>query len=179
MSVEFDDYRQRYHWVRKGIEFLIMGTQYNKREAKIPWNVGWFTGSAPDDGWFGYGSVKPLSAPRRTTATALKPSKTLPVITASADPNRPHFGSKPADPASSSGSDQTKPDQSKPDTTTSSTTSPSTSDDPNRPTMKHRTPVIAAFMLLVWRFQGNREATPTSDGWRSALGEATDLRRAG
>ncbi len=85
-----------------------------------------------DDGWFGYGAVKPLSAPRKTT-TALKPSKTLPVITASADPNRPHFGSKPADTASSGGSDQSKPD-----TTTSSTTNPSTSDDPNRPTMKRR-----------------------------------------
>jgi hypothetical protein len=95
---------------------------------------------AYDDGWFGYGSVKPLSAPRKTTTTALKPSKTLPVITASADPNRPHFGSKPADTAPSSGSDQTKPDQTKPDTTASSTTSPSTSDDPNRPTMKRRTP---------------------------------------
>src|SRR5580704_2436614 len=44
-----------------------------------------------DDGWFGYGSVKPLTAPRRTTAV-LKPSKTLPVInTASADPSRPHL----------------------------------------------------------------------------------------
>src|SRR5260370_9279136 len=39
-----------------------------------------------DDGWFGYGSVKPLSAPRRTT-TALKPSKPVPAITASPDPN--------------------------------------------------------------------------------------------
>jgi hypothetical protein len=87
-----------------------------------------------DDGWFGYGSVKPLSAPRKTT-TALKPSKTLPVITASADPNRPHFSSKPADTTSSNGSDQSKPD-----TTASSTTSASTSDDPNRPTMKRRNP---------------------------------------
>jgi hypothetical protein len=82
-----------------------------------------------DDGWFGYGSVKPLAAPRKTT-TALKPSKTLPVITASADPNRPHFGSKPADTTSSSGTDQSKPD-----TTASSTTSTS-STDPDRPTMK-------------------------------------------
>src|SRR4051794_23774066 len=97
---------------------------------------------AYDDGWFGYGSVKPLAAPRKTTPATLKPSKTLPVITTSADPNRPHFGSKPADPASSNGSDQSKPDQSKPDTTTSNTTTPSTStsDDPNRPTMKRRTP---------------------------------------
>jgi hypothetical protein len=85
---------------------------------------------AYDDGWFGYGSVKPLSAPRKT-ATALKPSKTLPVITASADPNRPHFGSKPSDPASSGGSDQSKPD--------TTTTSATTSTDPDRPTMKRRT----------------------------------------
>src|ERR1700729_446285 len=49
---------------------------------------------AYDDGWFGYGSVKPLAAPRKTT-TALKPSKTMPVIAVSPDPNRPHFGSKP------------------------------------------------------------------------------------
>jgi hypothetical protein len=96
-----------------------------------------------DDGWFGYGSVRPLSAPRKTT-TALKPSKTLPVLTTSTDPNRPHFGSKPGDTASSNGSDQTNPTPtpttSKPDTTTSGTTSPSNSDDPNRPTMKRRTP---------------------------------------
>jgi hypothetical protein len=99
-----------------------------------------------DDGWFGYGSVKPLSAPRKTAA--LKPSKTLPVLTTSSDPNRPHFGSKPgSDTASSAGSDQSKPDttqttdktNSKPDTTTSSsTTSTSTSGDPDRPTMKRR-----------------------------------------
>lgn len=44
VSVEFDDYRQRYQWVRKGIEFLLVGTQYNKKEPKLPWNLGWFTG---------------------------------------------------------------------------------------------------------------------------------------
>jgi hypothetical protein len=98
-----------------------------------------------DDGWFGYGSVKPLSAARK--AAALKPSKTLPVLTTTADPNRPHFGSKPGDTASSTGSDPSKPGtsqtndktNSKPDTTTpSSTTSASTSGDPDRPTMKRR-----------------------------------------
>jgi hypothetical protein len=93
-----------------------------------------------DDGWFGYGSVKPLSAARK--AAALKPSKTLPVLTTTADPNRPHFGSKPGDTASA-GSDASKPASTqtndKPDTTTtSSTTSPSTSGDPDRPTMKRR-----------------------------------------
>jgi hypothetical protein len=98
---------------------------------------------AYDDGWFGYGSVKPLTAPKRTT-TALKPSKNLPVITAANDTNRPHFGSKPAGdtaPAATTG-DQSKPaapqTTSKPDTTTSSTTS--TSDDSDRPTMKRRNP---------------------------------------
>ena len=98
---------------------------------------------AYDDGWFGYGSVKPLSAPRKTT-TALKPSKTLPVIATSTDPNRPHFGSKPGgDTAPATGSDQSKSTtpqtNSKPDaTTTSTTTSPSTTGDPDRPTMKRR-----------------------------------------
>jgi hypothetical protein len=98
-----------------------------------------------DDGWFGYGSVKPLSAARK--AAALKPSKTLPVLTTTADPNRPHFGSKPGDTASSTGSDSSKPsttqtndktDNKPATTTTSSTTSPSTSGDPDRPTMKRR-----------------------------------------
>jgi hypothetical protein len=102
-----------------------------------------------DDGWFGYGSVKPLAAPRKTAA--LKPSKTLPVITASStDPNRPHFGSKPStDTTPATGSDQSKPaptqtttqSTNKPDTTTASgTASPSSTDDPDRPTMKRRTP---------------------------------------
>jgi hypothetical protein len=96
-----------------------------------------------DDGWFGYGSVKPLAAPRKTTA-ALKPSKTLPVITATPDPNRPHLVTKPsADSTTANGSDQNKPDSTqttgKPDTTTASgTASPATNDDADRPTMKRR-----------------------------------------
>src|SRR5580693_10257472 len=62
---------------------------------------------AYDDGWFGYGSVKPLSAPRKTTTAALKPSKTVPAITTTPDPNRPHFGSKPTgDTTSATGGDQ-------------------------------------------------------------------------
>jgi hypothetical protein len=102
---------------------------------------------AYDDGWFGYGSVKPLAAPRKTVA-ALKPSKTLPVITATPDPNRPHLVTKPsADSTTASGSDQTKPASTetqttgKPDTTTASgTKSTSTDEDSDRPTMKRRTP---------------------------------------
>ncbi len=86
---------------------------------------------AYDDGWFGYGSVKPLSAPRKTAA--LKPSKTLPVITTSNDANHPHFGSKTnTDTASTQTTD--KPDS----TTASGTTSTPGSNDPDRPTMKRR-----------------------------------------
>ena len=87
-----------------------------------------------DDGWFGYGSVKPLAAPRKTTTAALKPSKTVPAITTTSDPNRPHFGSKPTGDTTSA----TGGDQSKPDTTASGTKSTSTGDDSDRPTMKRR-----------------------------------------
>jgi hypothetical protein len=99
---------------------------------------------AYDDGWFGYGSVKPLAAPRKTTA-ALKPSKTLPVITATPDPNRPHLVTKSsADSTTANGSDQNKSASTqttgKPDTTASGTASPATNDDADRPTMKRRSP---------------------------------------
>jgi hypothetical protein len=105
--------------------------------------------SAFDDGWFGYGSVKPLAAPRKTAA-ALKPSKTLPVITASpADPNRPHLVTKTGgDAAPASTNDPSKPataqanpkDQTngKTDSTTSGTASQASNDESDRPTMKRR-----------------------------------------
>src|ERR1700744_6548123 len=64
-----------------------------------------------DDGWFGYGTVKPLAAPKKVAA--LKPSKTPPVLHTPATENA------------------------KPETGTNST--PSTaSGDPDRPTMKPR-----------------------------------------
>ena len=97
-----------------------------------------------DDGWFGYGSVKPLAAPRRTT-TALKPSKTLPVITTSS--NSPHFGSKPGGDTTTATSGQSTPatptdsksgTPTTASTTTASTTDTSTNSDPDRPTMKRR-----------------------------------------
>lgn len=44
ISVEHDDYRFRYLWVKKGIEFLLKGTRYNRREPKLFWTVGWYTG---------------------------------------------------------------------------------------------------------------------------------------
>jgi hypothetical protein len=116
---------------------------------------------AYDDGWFGYGSVKPLAAVRKT-ATKLKPSKTLPVLTSSTggttDANRPKLTNKsPGDSSgganSAGGSDQasTKPDAG------AGTTSAS-SDDPDRPTMKRRSSSDA----------GASGSTPASSGGATA-----------
>ncbi|MGE0756453.1 MAG: hypothetical protein AB7O38_05515 [Pirellulaceae bacterium] len=44
ISVEQDDYRFRYAWVKRGIEFLIQGTHYNRREPRLFHLVGWYTG---------------------------------------------------------------------------------------------------------------------------------------
>ena len=44
VSAEFDDYRMRYQWVKKGIDFLIQGTHYNHQEPGLLNQVGWFTG---------------------------------------------------------------------------------------------------------------------------------------
>jgi hypothetical protein len=44
VSAEFDDYRQRYHWVKKGISFLSEGTHYNRDNPALLHQVGWFTG---------------------------------------------------------------------------------------------------------------------------------------
>jgi hypothetical protein len=42
VSVEFDDYRDRFHWVKKGIEFFIDGTRYNRGEPRMYDEIGWF-----------------------------------------------------------------------------------------------------------------------------------------
>jgi hypothetical protein len=44
VSVEHDDYRFRYQWVKKGIEYLIKGTKYNRKEPRLFWTVGWYMG---------------------------------------------------------------------------------------------------------------------------------------
>jgi hypothetical protein len=41
ISVEFDDYRDRYYWVIKGIDFLKEGTQYNKDEPRLLSKIGY------------------------------------------------------------------------------------------------------------------------------------------
>ena len=43
VSVAFDNYRDRYQWVIKGIDFLKKGTQYNIGEPSLLWDIGWFT----------------------------------------------------------------------------------------------------------------------------------------
>lgn len=44
VSVEFDDYRDRYDWVKRGIKFLRDGIDYNLREPRLWWDHGWFIG---------------------------------------------------------------------------------------------------------------------------------------
>ena len=44
VSVEFDDYRSRYQWVKRGIDFLREGIRYNAEEPVLDWEVGWTFG---------------------------------------------------------------------------------------------------------------------------------------
>jgi len=44
ISVEFDDYHDRYAWVIKGIEFLRDGIFLNTREPRLLGRMGWFIG---------------------------------------------------------------------------------------------------------------------------------------
>ena len=44
VSVEFDNYEHRYHWVKKGIEFMLQGIRYNRNEPRLLWDLGWFFG---------------------------------------------------------------------------------------------------------------------------------------
>ena len=43
VSAEFDDYKDRYRWVIKGIDFLMEGIDKNDREPRLYWDQGWFT----------------------------------------------------------------------------------------------------------------------------------------
>ncbi len=92
-----------------------------------------------DDGWFGYGTVKPLAAPRKVAA--LKPSKTLPVLHSSASESAKPQTATNSTTSSTSSDDPDRPTMKRRSSDTSSsgtTTSSTTSDDPDRPTMKRR-----------------------------------------
>jgi hypothetical protein len=43
-SVEFDDYRQRYAWVKRGMEYLSKGIDFNRRDANLPFFQGMMFG---------------------------------------------------------------------------------------------------------------------------------------
>lgn len=45
VSVEFDDYKQRYEWVKRGIDYLVKGSKYNKQRTEMPYELGWFFGN--------------------------------------------------------------------------------------------------------------------------------------
>ncbi len=44
IAVEFDDYHQRYFWIKEGIKYLRKGSRYNELEPRLIYDVGWFTG---------------------------------------------------------------------------------------------------------------------------------------
>ncbi|MEX0642793.1 MAG: hypothetical protein WD468_08845 [Pirellulales bacterium] len=44
VSVEFDDYHDRYAKVIEGINFLTRGVRYNVGNAQLLWDMGWFLG---------------------------------------------------------------------------------------------------------------------------------------
>jgi hypothetical protein len=44
VSVEFDDFRDRYYYVRRGIQFLQEGEKYNVDNPNLLWDLGWFIG---------------------------------------------------------------------------------------------------------------------------------------
>src|SRR3954452_9316583 len=44
VSVEFDDYRDRYYYVRRGVQFLQEGEHYNVDNPQLLWDLGWFVG---------------------------------------------------------------------------------------------------------------------------------------
>lgn len=44
VSAEFDDYRSKYLWVKRGINFLRDGIRYNPQEPVLSWEIGWTFG---------------------------------------------------------------------------------------------------------------------------------------
>lgn len=45
VSPEFEDYRQRYEWVKKGIDYLVRGTKYNERKPILQYDLGHYVGN--------------------------------------------------------------------------------------------------------------------------------------
>ncbi len=89
---------------------------------------------AYDDGWFGYGSYKPIPPPKKPVTR--KPGATMAKVETSggsASSDKPHLSNKSADSASAKSDDATPAaEDAKTDTKTDTKT------DPDRPTMKRR-----------------------------------------
>lgn len=43
ISVEWDDYHDRYRWVKEGIKLLLQGRRYNELEPLLTYDIGWTT----------------------------------------------------------------------------------------------------------------------------------------
>lgn len=125
-----------------------------------------------DQGWTAYGSYKPPAASRRSSAAALKPSKSLPVITtASTDSNRPHFSNKSDSDKSANSSDTSaQPDASKKtDSTTAAKSGGGAADDPDRPTMKRRDSSDTASNGGTVSSDGSDQSNPSDEAERPTL----------
>ena len=44
VSVEYDHYKMRYAWVKKGIDLMIRGTHYNRKDTRLLSYLSWFFG---------------------------------------------------------------------------------------------------------------------------------------
>ena len=45
VAPEFEDYRQRYEWIKKGVDYLIRGTKYNDRKPILQYDLGHYVGN--------------------------------------------------------------------------------------------------------------------------------------
>jgi len=45
VSPEFEDFRQRYEWVKKGIDYLVKGTKFNARKPILQYELGHYVGN--------------------------------------------------------------------------------------------------------------------------------------
>ncbi len=45
VAPEFEDYRQRYEWIKKGVDYLIRGTKYNDRKPILQYDLGHYCGN--------------------------------------------------------------------------------------------------------------------------------------
>ncbi|MEM8734551.1 MAG: hypothetical protein AAGG44_10040, partial [Planctomycetota bacterium] len=45
VSTQFDNYKHRYDWVKKGMNYLVRGSKINKKRTEMPFELGWFFGN--------------------------------------------------------------------------------------------------------------------------------------